>query len=1639
MSLNKYLAVILLLAAGCDQSAPKPVENPPAPASRQEVSALQSALDAQKAPDAAQTNAAASAAAAQPAAEKAAAADAPDAGKDKEGDAAKPKPAPAATGFSFGEGFIRIQFNDMPDLGVLGSYVKVTPDVGQLVQNWYPWSKTCHLKGDFKPRTTYQVVVRKGLPMHDGRTVAEEFRRTWTTGDRSKSIEFAHEGRYLPAAGRRLVALKSVNVTNLLCEIRTVPARNVVQLLAREESEYGRYYGGGGDSPDARELAGEPLARPIRVKGRVNEETVSPLAVCDEDGRTANGVYLVSARSEDRPGCGTVWRLVCVTDIGLSVRAAHGTVYVWATSLTSGRPLADIHVLVYGSNNIVLGEGVTDAEGWCSCELPEQGARFAVVASKMDGSDTSFLALRDALDEEAVPGVRRSYLEKGESEAFVWTERGIYRHNEKILVHGILRDHAGNAPKPFPVKVVLQDPDGNDFMTRTVVSDAFGSVVCEDFAVPDEQKSGVWRIVLLTPGEKGYVLGDRDIRIEEFVPPQIRVKVDPPAEGSRATSNMLFTVAGEHLFGGPAKGLPAEAAVMFEDAPFAPKGWEAFRFGDENRRLEPNFSKLDQTRLGADGKAAFSASFPARTRPRAAVRMVVQGSVFESGGRPASARAQTLLHAYPFYIGVQLPESLREGKAPRGCRVVLVNPDGTPHRGARTLSARFERVERVYGLRRVEGSWEWRSDLVRYPLGEPCEIAVAESGLGMLPVPVSSCGDCAVTLTDDETGVSFGASYWVGGAADTAVRAALENPSRLTLKADRDIYYPGDRPRITVKAPFTGHAWLNVIRDELVYSQVLALTNATSEIVLEPVTAKWAPGVDLTLTVVQSAKTVSMEGRYTANRAYGILALRAATPDSKIPVKVEAKVNCRPDGGSLVEVAVDANGAAAVGDRAVVTVVDEGIHLLTDEKVPDPAAWFGETRDAMRPFWDIYYKLLPILEPGLRRGGAKTGGGAEVDLFRRVSPVPSRRFRPLSHWKTDVELKDGRAVVPFTLPEFVGEIRATAVAYNKRATGAGAVHAKVAPNLVMQPDAPRFAAPGDVFLATLTLSNRSGREGTVAYDLMAGGSLSLDRPVHSEIRLADGATETLTFPVRAGQAPGEGTLVFVGEGLGEKHKSEILLPVRPAAPWIQSATTTCLQPGEKRVFPNNGGVLPEATRRTFLVSASPVAELASALSYLVEYPYGCLEQTVAGVFPLVSAGGILNTLQVSETSVAKDAKGAVGEGVRRVCSMMHANDFSMWPDNANPPWNREVSLWASHFLVEAGNAGFAVPRDRLVQVKGYLRRWAMSTNETTSVYACHSLALAGTPDADRMLHWFDHRAQLTALDRARLARAFVRAGDRERARELLAATAPTGVKDAAFLLLARLDLDPADAQVPGLVTYLLDRRDARLNHWTTTEGNAHALLALGAYYRAHPATTAQPNVSLTFEGHEESIPPKHPCSFVGGHEITVVNRGQGPAFLSVRSLELPEAERVPVEANGISVRRRFLRTDGTEADLSTLVRGEMLVAEVTLDAPVKTTYSDLVLEELLPACFEPDQSRLDAYPWAKGYNLGWELRRERRDDRVLGFSRRFDLEPGKSATFLYGVRVVGAGTFILPGSAVEAMYAPAIHARTAPRRVTVEK
>ena len=1531
---------------------------------------------------------------------------------------------------------IELRLSEEPDMSVVKEYVTVDPaPEGGLSfsfsrrYDYYSrdYRPQLNIVGDFAYRTNLTLRVRKGLPIFgmtsSSNVVVEALQKdyvhTFRRSDERPSVMFADKGRYLPPIGKRALKIESMNVDKVAVKISRVPAGNIVPMFALVEDEYPNirksYSYWGQEEEFVGDLATVVATNSISMKNVLNTSENAFVSLDETNKISSNGVFLVALYGIGAKGDGEVidasaFRVVCVSDLALTVRKTKSKYIVWVTSFTSGKPVKDVEVTLYSKANIPVAKGRTDVGGLCECVKISEDEPFAVVAAKADGTDASFMAisLSSRVHENFASGFRPAYLEENEVSAFAWTERGIYRHGEKIFFHALLRDSVFTAPKPMPVDILLKKPGGDIYLKKTVLSDEYGAVSIEDFVVPDSQPSGNWSIDVRIPGARGAALAFRAVKIEDFAPPQIRTKVH--ADKSLKPGDFAFEISAEHLYGGPAAGLMCDGAVVFEDAPFAPADWKGWRFGDANRALKPNFRMLNKTTLDGSGKAKiFAPLFKDTGLPAAAIRATVQGTVFEDGGRPATSRDTAILHYYPYYIGTTLKNWVKlpdDGVIEMS--VACVAPDGKRFGEPKNLTATLIRIDNVYTYESRGYVSSWKCERVRTTVAGDLKVATKADGDTLFKLPALACGDYELEIADADGEVKYSSTFYASDWGDESVRASLGNPSSVTLTADKNFYRPGDKPKIRVKSPFTGKALLGVFREDLIYTEVVTLTNATTEIELRAVDAKCAPNIDVSLSVVHG---VSEKTNHLAARAHGEIALSVRRAENEIEVKVDAKRS-----GRKLDVALKAPRAAT----AVVTVVDEGINILTGEKTPDPVAKFSSLREGENYLYDLYNRLLPVADEGeLAASGLKTGGDAGAHLLGRVSPVGSRRFKPLSIWKKCVPVKDGKASVSFNLPEFAGEVRVTAVAYSKSAVGATSGQFKITPKLVVQPDAPRFVAPGDEFTITLPMTNRSGKDGDVAYKIYTifDGKFEKAKPFQTgEIFVKKDCTKTLPFTVTAPDKPGHIKIVFETSGLGENHHHEIELPVRPATAWRATSGVEVLKSGESFKIPKSEG---EFSKFTYSVSESPASELKDALEWLADYPYGCLEQTVSRVFPLVTAGGVLNAFSSIE---AANRAEYVKAGLRRVESMFVNSHFIIWPDCTYSAADRDLSLYAAHFVVEALKSSEEFKFNSYGSLIGMLRDYARDKSLSVSAYACHTLALAGKPDKGQMYSLYDYRSELDALARARLARAFVLTGDRARASELLSKNvAPTSVKEAAFTLIALLELGGDEKRVNGLVKYLASKRCKSRYSWGTTSDNAHAVLALAEYFRRMPASLGLSDVKET--------------------DGVAKNFGAGTAFLSWSRLDLPKLEDVKAESNGLKIEREYFTATGEKYDFARAERGDFVIVRIAVSSDDEREISDLVVEDLLPGAFEGMRSPIvpNVYGWMDSDAHNWVLRHEVRDDRILVFSGKFQMKKNQKFYFHYPVRVVSAGTYAAPGVSVEAMYIPELRARTASAVIEITK
>src|SRR5678815_3723512 len=116
--------------------------------------------------------------------------------------------------------------------------------------------------------------------------------------------------------------------------------------------------------------------------------------------------------------------------------------------------------------------------------------------------------------------------------------------------------------------------------------------------------------------------------------------------------------------------------------------------------------------------------------------------------------------------------------------------------------------------------------------------------------------------------------------------------------------------------------------------------------------------------------------------------------------------------------------------------------------------------------YDYYYQkkalqvnafdMYPLLFPELRGRLSSTGGDGELNLEKRVNPMPAKRFKIMSYW-SGLKKANGNGVADFEfdVPQFSGQIRLMAVAFKNKKFGSSENTTTVADPIVVSSALPR--------------------------------------------------------------------------------------------------------------------------------------------------------------------------------------------------------------------------------------------------------------------------------------------------------------------------------------------------------------------------------------------------------------------------------------------------------------------------------------------------------------------------------------------------------------------------------------------------------
>jgi uncharacterized protein YfaS (alpha-2-macroglobulin family) len=1465
------------------------------------------------------------------------------------------------------------------------------------------------------------------------------------------------------------VALRAVRVPRAEIAVRRVRPANLVHAL-------GHFSDWGFDRDEWCEAARTRVAESFAPDAggvATNLVALDDFAAPDEKGRLGDGLWSLEVRGLDetnaRPerAMPAVSRLIARSDVALTVRHLDRSVLVWTTRISTGAPVTNAAVRLFARNGAEIGTAVaTDGRGVARLPLEEKDPDPCLALAETEGGAYAFLELngRNYLDDLPEHPAECFPKEDAELDGWIGSDRGIYRHGDRVFLEALVRDATGRAPEPRPVALEVERGDGTVVRRWNLVTDARGRAAPPEgfFEIPDSQPSGTWRARLLLPGADGRELASRALRVEAFVPPKIKVAVEGAPEAlAGAGAKLEPTVRADYFFGSPAAGLRAEMFAYAVPAPFEPKGWgEGWRFGAPSRAVGEARGRATDGTTDETGAFAHAVELPDLPHPpEAAMRLRVQGTVFELGGRAVTAEAGLAWHVYPFYVGVEEPERVAPGEE-LALAVRLAAPDGAVTNAAAAVRASLVAVRDDWLWERRDGDWSWRRHRIEEKVGEG-EFAVADGEAR--PAFRLPPGERAYLLRVEPAGewpedapprplTEMEFTTW-GGA-----RTAQAGPQRLTITPDRKGYRPGDVARLALRAPFDGLALVTFQQRDVVRAELVAVTNGAAEIAWT-VEAAEAPSLDVAASLVRAAAPGE---EWPEHRAYGAATVAVEDPAHRLAPSLSPPVAEQLPGGGWRVTAEAALAAApkSAGAHATFFLVDEAVLGLTREPVPDPAGRFGRARWSGVALYDSFRELLRLRE-GESVRTAETGGDGGGAMGRRLQAARTRRFVPLARAAQDVAFADGVARAVFELPEFSGEARLVALAWSASAAGAASAQVRLAPALVLEADAPRFLAPGDRAELTLALHSTRDDPATARWSLELPGVAT-----NGAVSLGPKGSATVRVPVEiAPDAPaGELAATFRAEGFGETHAETLRLPLRPAVPVATVAQSVVVPAGGTAVLPAASNLL-SATFASLRADADPWAAFAPAVRWLGGYEWRCVEQTTSRAFPLLACGGAAAALAPGAFA---DPEAELKAAVARVTTMLQDDRITVWPDSGYEV--PAYGAWAGLFLAEAEAAGHALAPSASAHLRAALRRYSRAEaldrewNDTPEQRRAKSLAhtavrttallglrAAGEPDPDTEAALLDRAGTLLPEARAQLALCLLRGGRPDEALELLRATEPDAtVRSLAWSLVAwcETDLPETATRVDELRTRLLDARcgwswdgDGAID-WGCTRDNAAALLAAGAALRRWGRAEGAPRIVAAAPGMDAALTnaaPRAVPAAVGAGAVELRNDGDGPVLVERIVEGAPDPASCGPATNGIAVARRLYDLAGNAIDPASgaVKRGDTIVVEIEV-SPVpdpKTTLEDVVVDELLPAGLEPSLGVVYAsIPWAYAGKDDLPLvHREVRDDRLVLFARPFS---GRRV-FRYAAQAVSSGDFALPPLQASEMYRPARNGRTAPARLLV--
>ncbi|MBN2531643.1 MAG: hypothetical protein JXB88_02060 [Spirochaetales bacterium] len=1184
-----------------------------------------------------------------------------------------------------------------------------------------------------------------------------------------------------------------------------------------------------------------------------------------------------------RPGWGQNNLQVQVTDLGITTRYAYNKIIVMVASLSKGEPVEGARVLLETESAISMFE-YTDKNGIAIFPFKE-GEYRAYFTTKTRVSQPR-ITVQNGMDRIVfIPNSSHdhyhfdiyntttiNHAEDKRMKTYIFTDRGIYKPGETLFFGGMDRDiklgHFSVYQGPYEIKVKEDYWEAEPFYTATGTTNAQGTF-SGSFDLPETLEPGYYSISYQRDNQFQEIY----FQVAHFKRLAFSVKMTTPDITCYTGDTIPVKCEAAYLAGGFMGNADYEYYWTKTLTHFIPPGkqWQSYRFGPNKYEGAVHVSS-GSGKLSGNGQADITQITSLETKG-GTYSYECEARVTDIDRQVIAARKSVLVHPASFYIGARI-ESGTEGYwtffVPKGKKTAVAytfaTPEGKEYQPVQNqlLKARLYHVDWKAAVQKgVYGRMYQQYERVE-ELEDEKEISVKSTG-GTFDFTPRHCGSYFIECElQDSTMRDALTRFYFYATGSSWIYWGFDNPQDIRLVPDKEIYNPGEKVRLLVQSSLPEAEYLLTIEREGILEEKIISLKGSANVIDIPVKEEYLPVVYVTLSTF-SGRTEDPPGSYfepdmgKPKGYFGITGINVSKDLKRIDIEIipENRVY-KP--GSDVGVAIKASyrGKPLSGAEIIFLAADRGVLDLINYHVPDPLLKFYSPEnfplcttgaDSRSLLIDpVTYEIKDL--PGGGGKGAQEEPLDETGETEKSGLDIRKDFRALAVFRAGlVTDSTGSAECRFTLPDTLTTYRMTAIAVKDDLFGRQEEELMVQNPLNVRTALTRRLRIRDTSFAGVVITNLD----TKSHDVKVKAEsdiIKIDDTVEKSILIPPNSSVEVPFTLLA-VMNGEAKICFtVYSDILKERLEETIIVEKPLVKETFTITgkTSSMPDVKEPSRVDEGIIIPDNIAEGYgglslVLDSTRLASLSESIKYLYNYPYGCIEQHLSMLIPLIVFGDKLEAFGLSFGVI--NIKETIELTIERIARFQNSDGgVPFWLEgglNSSP----YCSIKLAHVLYLAKKYGYQAPLLNESSLLSYIAGInQLSQSRYIKIYALYIQSLFGNYTESRAETFFREEKLNSLTLYAFLGLIFLNNNNKSRSEACLkkiknyikAGTQTIDIVEShsygyyfdsdiqglALILMLYRKLDPASDFIEKITTTLMKRQ--KYGYWVNTSDTGWALL-----------------------------------------------------------------------------------------------------------------------------------------------------------------------------------------------------------------------